>query len=185
MASAIKKTRLLYLEIWLRNEMSTEWNKCWGGHQYHRSWWGDENRKELEDAFHKVYDFDSEDYKKTVYDTLHSLVPDMVKAIVEHDRQGLYNIAKVMQEQAVTIKAFADACYTYEDGWNPRLPKDFTKVIGHEYTCTEWIRQRTEFLADTVASIASEFITASQQTDVWFDKKALYRITKQHSDNNK
>lgn len=182
MATAIRKSQLLKDEIWLREDMSKAWNKCWDGHQYHKSWWGDADRKELEDAFHMVYDFDSEDYKYTVYDNLHNIIEDIEKAIIEHDNQSLYNIAKVMQEQAVVIKSFADTCYKYEDGWNPRLPKDFTKVMGHEYTCTEWVRQRTEFLADVVGSIASDFINASQQSEPWYSEKAYERIKKQLND---
>ena len=43
-------------------------------------------------------------------------------------------------------KFLADECYKHEDCWNPTLDQEITRVIGHTFTITEWMRVQAEVI---------------------------------------
>lgn len=54
---------------------------------------------------------------------------------------------------AAKAKMFADECYKHEDGWNPTLDQEITKVLGHTYTITEWMRVQSEHVTSYMDGI--------------------------------
>lgn len=69
-----------------------------------------------------------------------------------HDK--LLQLVKDCREKAMF---FADESYKQEDCWNPTLDRSVTKVLGHTYTITEWLRQQAEFMAQDMKHIISFF----------------------------
>ena len=54
------------------------------------------------------------------------------------------DLSGMAYDVAAKAKMLADECYKHEDGWNPTLDRKITKVLGHTYTITEWMRVQAE-----------------------------------------
>ena len=89
-----------------------------------------------------------------IYDDVDDFVYDdcnqIINLINEEDYTPVEELVKDLEYYKNKAKKFASLMYSHESCWNLRLPRTFTKVLGHDYTVTEWITARADFIAETI-----------------------------------
>lgn len=63
------------------------------------------------------------------------------------------DLPKKVNDISAKAKFLADECYKHEDCWNPTLDQEITRVIGHTFTITEWMRVQAEFIDKSMERI--------------------------------
>ena len=66
-------------------------------------------------------------------------------------------LAKLAMDCGAKASIFADESYKYESCWNPTLDREFTKVLGHSYTITEWLRVQAESLVNCMRYVVRHY----------------------------
>lgn len=126
----------------LREMLGTSYNIVWDAYSYHKSWWL--QREHVNKAFRDCWSEST--------DKIYENMDKMKKAIATHiNVEQLHQIGEELCNIASTFSKAADEFYSNEDCWNPRLPQYLTKVKGHEFTCTEFIRMKTSLVASNLA----------------------------------
>ena len=78
-------------------------------------------------------ELDKIDMGHTIDDFVYEDMNQIYNFIADDDRE-------LIQAVIDTAKKIAKELYAHEDCWNMRLPSAHTKVIGHDFTYTEWLR---------------------------------------------
>lgn len=63
------------------------------------------------------------------------------------------DLPKKVNDISAKAKFLAYECYKHEDCWNPTLDQEITRVIGHTFTITEWMRVQAEFIDKSMERI--------------------------------
>lgn len=94
-----------------------------------------------------------EDTSEELYHGIDDFVCEMhgqvAAAIYDEDKQHVIELQG-------KVNVLANKFYSYESCWNPRLSREITKVIGHDYTVTEWITTQLCHYADYLGYIAKD-----------------------------
>ena len=95
-----------------------------------------------------IYD-DVDDF---VYDDCNQIA-NIINEVECYDTDKLIESLEYYQNKA---NNFAKLMYSHESGWNLKLPMSMTKVMGHEYTITEWITTRAAFVAENIKFVIKD-----------------------------
>lgn len=110
--------------------------RLWQGYEKYPEWL---RKRELDKPFWEMLD--------SFHDVYSSMKKDGIT-------DKLAELAKDCQTKA---SLFADKSYYYEDCWNPRLDRELTQVLGHDYTVTEWLRVQAESLSSTMRYVVKHY----------------------------
>lgn len=130
----------------LDESIAVHFNKVWNAYDFSRHAWKEIG---LDNLFRNVWG-------KGI-DMLHKENEAALEAINAHDKVRLAQIAATLADYGQRFKNTATRFYEHESCWNLRLPKDLTKVLGHEYTFTEWATQQTDMLGDMIKMVAKDY----------------------------
>lgn len=137
------------LLVGMHNSFANSYNKVWNAYQYTRGWWEEKGvqREIINDSFLLCWNTAAELFQQYESD-IHKNQTDIKR---------LNNIGEDLIQLSQCYINSAKQLYTYESCWNPRLPHDITKVLGHDYTCTEFIRQQTQMCGESLNSFGNDF----------------------------
>lgn len=140
--------------------VAVHYNRTWDAYNASRFWWEEAGLKRLfENVWGKGIDLTMQ-----CRDSLREAFNNDDKELLGLAANDLNSIGSRFQDTARRI-------YAYEDCWNPRLPQSLTKVLGHTYTCSEYVTQQTQMLGDSLCLTAKWLKEAAEQ-----NKKFIQRL---------
>lgn len=133
----------------LHTTLALSFNRAWDAYDYNRTWWRDAG---LDDLFHNVWSKGIDEMQQA-------------KMLAEqHINDGnineLHNDALLLKSLGRKFDEAAKRFYAHESCWNPQLPQTMTRVLGHTYTNTEWVRQQAWHLSGSLSAVGDNLLEA-------------------------